>query len=388
MKYVFFVNIFALLCVNSFGQVNDKVWNYIQQYHSIAISEMQRTGIPASITLAQGLLESGIGESRLAKKGNNHFGIKCHDWQGPTMKHNDDKPNECFRVYGSAYESYIDHSDFLKNRSRYNSLFQYATTDYVNWAKGLKACGYATNPKYAELLIERIEKYYLNIFDKTNWQELFNMVNLNRQLSQGETVMQTTTTYYGNDLPVASPPATVYQSSTKTAPSITPNKAIVLKEPVNETRPVVQSKTNLNVKETSNYKEKEVEIKNDVIVVPTFTIKTINGKSAINYNLPINLLQVSRDYGISIKKLMDYNEVTADYMFAANSNIFTQKKRKRYKGEQAIHKAAPGQTLHSIAQKYGLCVKHLKKINKLSANETPKTGAKIKLKDELKLFGK
>lgn len=378
--------------------MNDKVWNYIQQYHNIAISEMQRTGIPASITLAQGLLESGIGESRLAKQGNNHFGIKCHNWQGPSMRHNDDKPNECFRVYTSAYESYIDHSDFLMNRGRYSSLFNYAANDYVNWAKGLKACGYATNPKYADMLIERIEKYYLNIFDKANWQQLFNMVSLNRQLSQGETVVQTTTTYHGNELPITSAPTTVYQSPPekpiKEQTSATKHANVVYKEPINETKPTIINETIAKVKKTSTSKttqkeniEKEIEAKDNVIVVPTFSIKTINGKSAINYNLPINLLQVSRDYGISIKKLMKYNEVDADYMFTTSDNIFIQKKRKRFKGKQTKHKVKPGERLHNVAQRYGVSTKHLKKINGLKGNTAPKAGTFIKLKDRFKLFG-
>ncbi len=139
---------------------------YINTYKDIAIKEMKRTGIPASITLAQGMLESDNGNSRLARKANNHFGIKCHDdWKGPKVKHNDDKRKECFRKYGSAKQSYIDHSDFLVNGSRYDFLFKYNSTDYVSWAKGLQKAGYATSNKYARKLIELIEKYELNQYD-------------------------------------------------------------------------------------------------------------------------------------------------------------------------------------------------------------------------------
>ena len=140
--------------------------NYISKYSSIAVSEMQRSGVPASITLAQGILESRSGLSSLAADGNNHFGIKCHrNWKGKTMKVNDDAPNECFRVYKTAEESFRDHSDFLRYQDRYKDLFELKPTDYKGWAKGLKKAGYATDPKYAEKLIKIIEDYQLYRFD-------------------------------------------------------------------------------------------------------------------------------------------------------------------------------------------------------------------------------
>lgn len=132
----------------------------------MAQTEMNRTGIPASITLAQGLLESGNGNSTLARKANNHFGIKCHDWQGPSIKIDDDKRNECFRKYKDPYESYKDHSKFLTTRSRYEFLFKFKSTDYKAWAKGLKKAGYATNPKYAHMLIDIIEEEKLYLLDR------------------------------------------------------------------------------------------------------------------------------------------------------------------------------------------------------------------------------
>ncbi|MGZ2370718.1 glucosaminidase domain-containing protein [Ancylomarina sp. YFZ004] len=138
---------------------------YISKYKQLAITEMERTGIPASITLAQGLLESGNGNSTLATKANNHFGIKCHDWTGPSIKIDDDRKNECFRKYKDPYQSYKDHSEFLTNRSRYEFLFKLKLTDYKAWAKGLKKAGYATHPKYAHMLIDIIEEEELYLFD-------------------------------------------------------------------------------------------------------------------------------------------------------------------------------------------------------------------------------
>ena len=139
---------------------------YIEKYSSIAVSEMRRSGVPASITLAQGLLESAAGQSTLATKANNHFGIKCHsDWKGKKTYRDDDKANECFRVYSNAAASFKDHSDFLRYQDRYKSLFDLEPTDYKGWARGLKKAGYATDRQYADKLIKLIEDYELYRFD-------------------------------------------------------------------------------------------------------------------------------------------------------------------------------------------------------------------------------
>ena len=140
--------------------------NYINKWKAEAVRQMAIHRIPASITLAQGLLESGSGKSELSARSNNHFGIKCHkDWDGERVYHDDDRRGECFRSYDNASESFHDHSEFLK-RSRYEELFELNPTDYTRWAKGLKKCGYATNPKYAHLLIDLIERYDLAQYDE------------------------------------------------------------------------------------------------------------------------------------------------------------------------------------------------------------------------------
>ena len=140
--------------------------SYIERYKNIAITEMNGSGIPASITLAQGLLESGNGNSRLAKEANNHFGIKCStEWKGETILQDDDNKDDCFRVYQSPEESFRDHTEFLK-RKRYAPLFELDKNDYRGWANGLKTAGYATNPRYAELLISLVERYDLSRFDR------------------------------------------------------------------------------------------------------------------------------------------------------------------------------------------------------------------------------
>ena len=140
---------------------------YIARFASIAVSEMYRSGVPASITLAQGIIESRSGQSALAADGNNHFGIKCHNsWNGRTMLADDDRKDECFRVYDSAEESFRDHSDFLRYRDRYKFLFDFPVTDYKSWAYGLKQAGYATDPSYAAKLIQCVENYNLSRFDR------------------------------------------------------------------------------------------------------------------------------------------------------------------------------------------------------------------------------
>jgi len=150
---------------NSYKSYN--TLSYIEEFKAVAIEEMNAFGIPASITLAQGILESGSGNSDLAKYANNHFGIKCtSDWKGKNYFRDDDQKNDCFRVYKDARESFKDHSEFLK-RKRYSFLFQLDKNDYKSWAQGLKTAGYATNPKYPDLLINTIEKYELYQYDQS-----------------------------------------------------------------------------------------------------------------------------------------------------------------------------------------------------------------------------
>ena len=144
----------------------DKVAIYVHKYKAIAQYEMQKSGVPASITLAQGILESGAGNGDLTKRANNHFGIKCHNWTGEKVYHDDDKKGECFRKYSHPSESFKDHSIFLTSRGRYASLFQLNKKDYKGWAKGLRKAGYATDPKYPSKLISLIERYQLNTYDE------------------------------------------------------------------------------------------------------------------------------------------------------------------------------------------------------------------------------
>lgn len=171
---------FLVLCLPLLSQ-NLTREAYIEKYSPLAITEMEKYGIPASITLAQGILESNNGNSFLARNANNHFGIKCHEWTGPSVRRDDDAKNECFRKYSDPLESFEDHSSFLTSRPRYSSLFELKITDYKGWAKGLKAAGYATDPKYAKHLITIIEANELFLFDR----------GVKVQFTQNETISDT-----------------------------------------------------------------------------------------------------------------------------------------------------------------------------------------------------
>lgn len=168
----------------------NKVAIYVHQYNAIAQYEMTHSGIPASITLAQGILESGAGLGDLTRRANNHFGIKCHGWTGEKVYHDDDKKGECFRKYSQPSESFKDHSKFLTSRSRYASLFQLDKTDYKGWAKGLRKAGYATDPKYPSKLISLIERYKLYEYDKVGVKASNNPSKeiIGHRVTQGDTL--------------------------------------------------------------------------------------------------------------------------------------------------------------------------------------------------------
>ena len=169
MRRLILTLLLAVIVLSASAQ-NEQYVKYINQYKSLAIDQMKKYRIPASITLAQALLESGAGQSDLARNSNNHFGIKCHDWAGRKVYHDDDQREDCFRVYKSVRDSYEDHSIFLTSHQRYAGLFRLNPTDYVAWARGLKMAGYATSSTYADKLINIIESYNLDRLDSDSWK--------------------------------------------------------------------------------------------------------------------------------------------------------------------------------------------------------------------------
>jgi LysM repeat protein len=281
------------------------VEEYIEQFKDIAVNEMKRSGVPASITLAQGILESENGNSELVKKSNNHFGIKCKsNWTGGTVTHDDDANGECFRAYTNAVESYRDHSDFLKANLRYATLFNLDPTDYAGWAKGLKKAGYATNPKYPDLLIKHIEQYNL---------QQYTLVALNK------------------------------------LPALDTNKTDEVKASI----PDAKSGEN----QTSvNEIERAVELGK---------ITSINKINCVYAKKGTSLLVIATKHSISLSKLMEFNDMIDEGMLSKDQLIFLEKKSKT--GEHEFYIVQPGETLYDVAQKNAIQLKYLLAYNNLTA---------------------
>jgi len=290
------------------------VENYITQYKGIAIEQMHLTGIPASITLAQGIIESGAGKSPLATEANNHFGIKCHeDWSGNGYKYDDDRKNECFRKYDSAGQSFCDHSQFLKTRQRYAVLFTYDSLDYKTWAKGLKSCGYATNPKYADILVKCIEDYDLHQWDlddteRTQW---FAQINKTDSDKFGNTKQQ-----------------------------------------------VVQRGDVLAASLEKESDEDRIYLFND--------IKCVNLPESESLN------ELATKYEIGLKRLMRYNNLASPQQLQAGDRVYLQPKRNN--GDEKFHTVREGETMFSISRDHGIQLDKLYDKNLMVTGSEPAIG--------------
>jgi LysM repeat protein len=296
--------------------------SYIESYKDLAISEMKRTGIPASITLAQGIIESDMGRSSLATEGNNHFGIKCHDdWKGPVVRHNDDRRNECFRKYSQPEESYRDHSDFLTKEPRYKSLFSLDVTDYKGWARGLKRAGYATNPEYANMLIRKIEEYGLNNYDRgINYTEK----NINKK-----------------DIVPDKLENRIAGSPEKTIGNVNGNYAVTaLRSRVSETN----------------------------------RIQYIIAKEGDTHE------SLEKEFQLLRWELAKYNELQTDFRITQGQKLYLQPKREKADVRFEFHTAEPGETMYSISQIYGIKLKNLLSMNRMTPGQEPSAGQKIWLR--------
>lgn len=299
MPRLFLLSLFLLLPIlRVFSQsgTNRYYWTYIDQYKELAMEQQQKYKIPASITLAQGLLESGAGRSTLATEANNHFGIKTPGgWTGPYVVKDDDYKGEHFRKYKSARESYEDHSRFLL-KPRYKVLFTYKTNDYRSWARGLKQCGYATNPTYADGLICIIESYSLYQFDSMNPGQRTNESDiLKRQAEQRKEINPEE--FYRNHM--------VYSAN-----------------------------------------------RNYFIIVQ-------HGD---------NMATISNETGVSIRRLLKYNDLGNDYTLTIGDVLYLEPKHDEADPQLIInkHTVEQGQSMHDIAQLYGIRLKSLYKLNKLN----------------------
>lgn len=282
---------------------NQAYLTYISQFKDLAIEQMERYHIPASITLAQGLFESRAGLSRLATVGNNHFGIKCHGWRGRSINADDDALGECFRAYDNPKQSYEDHSKFLRNSPRYGRLFRLRVTDYRGWARGLKACGYATNPRYADNLIHIIELYNLNQFDHAKGYDHF---MADRYDARNHNYMP------------------------------------------NGFHPITKCNKNYYI-----------------IARAGDTFRSL-----------------SKETGISRRKLAKYNERNKNDVLHAGDIIYLKKKQKKavkaFKHRPHIVKA--GESMYSIAQMYGIRLKNLYKMNHMGPEDGIKVGMRLKVR--------
>ena len=284
--------ILSLTYLTSFGGTPEK---YIEMWKDEAINQMVIYRIPASITLAQGILESGSGNSLLATKANNHFGIKCHNWNGETFRKDDDLPNECFRKYNDAAESYLDHSEFLTKRVRYAALFNLEITDYKEWAKGLKDAGYATSPTYASRLIQLIEKYDLDQFDKDVHHDLI-------ARSQGVTRK--------DHSPIAS---TSQDFTTSHQVYVNKNRTKYIIAGDHDTFYLISREFELNLRQLNKWNDfpptKDVLKKGDKVYIMRKKKKSGATNNRIEIKENQTLWDIAQEYGIQMKTLLENNQL-------------------------------------------------------------------------------
>ncbi len=322
------------LLIGTFINAQSSAEIYIKRFAKTAVGEMEKYGIPASITLAQGMLESGYGNSDLANRSNNHFGIKCHSsWTGERVYHDDDAKGECFRKYESPWWSYRDHSKFLQKK-RYQGLYQYDQKDYKSWARGLKKAGYATNPKYPELLISKIEKYQLWRYDYMTNQ------NIDGEL---DGALAATFKQGGNTPPPVVP-------TTPTTPVVT--------KPVTPTKPVVSNEPHTVHKHR------------------TGKLPYVIARNGDTWD------KIAAEMDIKIKKLVEYNDVAIDRAVIPGQYIFLKKKKSRAK--EKYHTVQPGEDMYRIAQKHGVRLGKLYEKNLMRIGEQPNVGDVIYLKKKKK----
>lgn len=295
--------------------------NYIDTYKQIAIDEMQRTGVPASIKLAQGIHETMAGTSVLVKKSNNHFGIKCKsNWTGETVSHTDDAPNECFRKYDEPSQSYRDHSDFLRNSSRYSFLFDLDPLNYSGWAYGLKKAGYATNPKYPQIIIRLIEDYHLQDYTLIAMGKL---------------------------------------------------------QPESEVKLAVATEKAEPAENTSAINSPEVR-KIALPVYPSGEFK-INDTRVIFASKETPLLAIAQKYNVPLSRLIEFNELQYMETLPEDQLIFLQRKKKT--GDHEFHIVTAGENLQMIAQSEAIRLESLLAYNKLSSFMQPASGERLYLRN-------
>lgn len=317
------------------AQQSETITNYIYNYKELAIAEMKRTGVPAAITLAQGIHESGAGKSELANKSNNHFGIKCKtNWTGDKVYHDDDARGECFRKYAEVVQSYKDHSDFLRNGQRYAFLFELDPEDYTGWANGLKKAGYATNPKYPQVLIRLIEEYGLQEYT---------------MLAIG-----------------------------KVPDAMSPDDDVVIQSPAE--KPAEQKVAIAAVQKP--IEQATTTVVNNAPQSPALSYPkgyfSINDTKVVFVNKGTSFFAVASEYKIDLARLFEFNDMPTAEEAPKDMLVYLQRKRKT--GNDEYHTVQPGETLHDIAQQQGIRLESLRELNWLATHEVPSPGVVLSLK--------
>lgn len=327
MKKLLVAVILLASCAVSYAQSAQE--KYINTYAELAVQEMYRSGVPASITLAQGMLESGNGRSELAVKANNHFGIKCHNgWTGGRVYHDDDAKGECFRKYSHPSQSYRDHSDFLRYRDRYKFLFDLKPTDYKGWAYGLKKAGYATDPSYPAKLIKLIEDYRLYQYDT----KTASFGNGSKKVSGGKT------------------PETVDQR---------PLSPTVIEQAV-------------PVSEQIRKKYFQFELAREMY--------SKNGVPFIYSSEGETYQSIAKAYGLFLKEILRFNDLDQPKSLRPGTIVYLQAKKNCAAKGLDMHVMESGETLRDIAQRYGVKLNRLYKLNGWYKGFKPKEGDCIKLR--------
>ena len=337
-----------------FGEEGEETWvkltpeEYIYTWRHIAVEHMEVYGIPASITMGQAILESGYGNGYLARVANNHFCIKCKgSWTGATITYADDNPNDCFRVYESAEDSFRDHADFLNSGTRYDFLFGYDADDYKNWAKGLKKAGYATAPDYAERLIGVIERYNLHLLDKKNGIKQYDdylakradvdLIALQQRQASEDDESEMVDAERGavvlNDI------ATAYADS-----GIDPDNF----------RVTINAHMGYNVYLTNR-------------------AHYVVAKSGDTYE------SLSEIFYVSARNLRRFNDVDRKAQLKEGDIVYIERKLPSWMGEELLHTVKEGETLHDISQLYGIRLKSLKKQNAMRSNTPLAAGRTIRI---------
>ena len=324
MKRLFVILLLAVGVVSLSAAERQTREEYVEKYKAIAIAHMERYGIPASITMAQGILESDSGNSRLSRSSNNHFGIKCKkSWTGDRVYHDDDAKGECFRAYPSVEASYQDHADFLDQSPRYDSLFAYSADDYRSWARGLKAAGYATAPDYAERLVKIIESMKLYLLDKENGNKIY---------AAAKSAKANTEQWWESNIATSDE-------------QINPNAF----------RVTVNSHKGYGVYRTNH----------------TFYIVA---KENDTYE------SVGKIFDISPRTLRKFNDVAKDAQLKKGDIVYIDRKKTQWLGNVMQHKVVRDENLYSLSQSYGIRLKSLAKLNRMRSNEEVKKGDIIRLK--------